>query len=125
MKNEVSIATKMDKIAMINNETLKLKTIGFDIQNEINSMNEEIRKGEKIMEQVYINLKDLGECYLKDYLDKEFNRDLISVKDLLGTIEDLIDEKEGLEEQIENIEKINNQDEPDYDYYEEWKLSQN
>lgn len=77
------------------------------------------------MEQVYINLKDLGECYLKDYLDKEFNRDLISVKDLLGTIEDLIDEKEGLEEQIENIEKINNQDEPDYDYYEEWKLSQN
>ena len=36
-----------NKIAMINNETLKLKTIGFDIQNEINSMNEEIRKGNK------------------------------------------------------------------------------
>lgn len=77
------------------------------------------------MEQVYINLKDLGECYLKDYLDKEFNRDLITVQDLLATIEDLIDEKEELEEQLEKIENINNQDEPDYDYYEEWKLSQN
>ena len=77
------------------------------------------------MEQVYINLKNLGECYLKDYLDKEFNRDLISVQDLLATIEDLIDEKEGLEEQLEKIENVNNQDEPDYDYYEEWKLSQN
>lgn len=77
------------------------------------------------MEQVYINLKDLGECYLKDYLDKEFNRDLITVQDLLATIEDLIDEKKGLEEQLEKIENINNQDEPDYDYYEEWKLSQN
>ena len=48
-----------NKIAMINNETLKLKTIGFDIQNEINSMNEEIRKGNKAISDKQKEIENL------------------------------------------------------------------
>ena len=48
-----------NKIAIINNETLKLKTIGFDIQNEINSMNEEIRKGNKAISDKQKEIENL------------------------------------------------------------------
>ena len=48
-----------NKIAMINNETLKLKTIGFDIQNQINSMNEEIRKGNKAISDKQKEIENL------------------------------------------------------------------
>ena len=48
-----------NKIAMVNNETLKLKTIGFDIQNEINSMNEEIRKGNKAISDKQKEIENL------------------------------------------------------------------
>jgi uncharacterized protein YukE len=48
-----------NKIAMINNETLKIKTISFDIQNEINSMNEEIRKGNKAISDKQKEIENL------------------------------------------------------------------
>ena len=44
-KNEIN--NFQNKIADLNNETLKLKTLGFNIQNDIDLMNEEIRKGNK------------------------------------------------------------------------------
>lgn len=57
------------------------------------------------MNEVYINIKDFGEGWLGRYLEKKFNRDLISVDDLLGLIEDLSSDVEELEDRIRDLEE--------------------
>lgn len=57
------------------------------------------------MKEVYVNIKDLGECYLKDYLEKEFKKDLISVDELLTLTESLIADVDELKEKFEDLER--------------------
>ena len=57
------------------------------------------------MEQVYIVIKDMNECFLKHYLEKRFKKDLISIDELLGLTEDLIGEVDSLEEQLEDLKQ--------------------
>ena len=42
------------------------------------------------MDQIYINIKDFRDCYFKDYLNKRFNKDLVSVDELIDLAEDLV-----------------------------------
>lgn len=57
------------------------------------------------MKEVYINIKDFGDLYIRKYLEQEFNKDLISVEELVATIEDLISEVESYKEKYEELEK--------------------
>ena len=57
------------------------------------------------MDQLYINIKDFNECFLKDYLQKEFKKDLISIDELLGLTENLISEVEHLQEEYKDLEQ--------------------
>ena len=57
------------------------------------------------MEQVYINIKDMNECFTKRYLQDEFKKDLVSVDELIGLIEDLKGEYDYLEEQYEDLKR--------------------
>lgn len=57
------------------------------------------------MEEVYINIKDLNECFLKKYLDKKFKKDLISIDELLTLTEDLISDVEELEDKVRDLEQ--------------------
>lgn len=52
------------------------------------------------MKEVYIKTSDLNE-----WVSKYFNKDLISIEDLIGVIEDLDSEIENLKEKIEDIEQ--------------------
>ena len=55
------------------------------------------------MEEVYINIKDMNECYFKKYLQKKFNKDLLSINELLGLAEELLDEIEEKQEKYDNL----------------------
>ena len=66
------------------------------------------------MENVYINLKEQNDLYIWNWLRKKHQKDLISVDDLIGDIEDLISENESLHEQLEDKEY-------ERDYYQEYK----
>lgn len=57
------------------------------------------------MEEVYINIKDLNECFLKKYLEKTFKKDLISINELLGLTEDLISEVEYLQDEYRDLQQ--------------------
>lgn len=57
------------------------------------------------MDQLYINLKDMNECFTKRYLQDEFKKDLVSVDELIGLIEDLKGEYDYLEEQYEDLKR--------------------
>ena len=57
------------------------------------------------MNEVYINIKEFNEDWIGKYLAKKFNKDLISVDNLLGLIEELADDVEYLEDKIRDMEK--------------------
>lgn len=57
------------------------------------------------MKELYINIKDLNESYTKDYFEKKFKKDLVSVDELISLIEDLISEKDELQEKLEYLEQ--------------------
>ena len=57
------------------------------------------------MEQVYINLKDMNECFTKRYLQETFKKDLVSVDELIGLIEDLKGDYDEAQEKIEDLEQ--------------------
>lgn len=57
------------------------------------------------MDQVYINIKDMNECYTKRYLQEKFKKDLVSVDELIGLIEDLKGDYDEAQEKIEDLEQ--------------------
>ena len=57
------------------------------------------------MNEVYINIKEFSEDWIGKYLAKKFNKDLVSVDNLLCLIEELASDKEYLEEKIEDMQK--------------------
>ena len=57
------------------------------------------------MKEVYINIKDLGDCYLKRYLDEKFKKDLISIDDLLTLTEDVIYDLENLKDEHRELQQ--------------------
>lgn len=57
------------------------------------------------MNEVYININELNECWLSKYLEKKFKRDLISIDDLLTLIEDLSSDVEELEDKVRDLEQ--------------------
>ena len=57
------------------------------------------------MEQVYINLKDMNECFTKRYLQETLKKDLVSVNELIGLIEDLKGDYDVLQEKYEDLEQ--------------------
>lgn len=57
------------------------------------------------MNQVYINIKDMNECYTKRYLQEKFKKDLVSVDELIGLIEDLKGDYDEAQEKIEDLEQ--------------------
>lgn len=58
------------------------------------------------MNEVYINIKDFGELFIGKFLTNKHNKDLITIDELIGDIEDLISENQHLEERIEELEEI-------------------
>lgn len=65
------------------------------------------------MNEVYINIKEFGEnSWLREFLYQRLNKELVSVDDLLGVIEDLKIEKEIVEEKLEDL-----QEDIDCNYY--------
>ena len=57
------------------------------------------------MKEVYINIKDLEGLYIADYLYKQTKKDLISIEELIGILEDEVAEKEVWQEKYEDLEK--------------------
>lgn len=57
------------------------------------------------MEQLYINVKEMKEGFLKRYLQERFNKDLVSVDELIGLIEELKDDNDALQEKYEDLEQ--------------------
>ena len=58
------------------------------------------------MNEIYINIKDFGDnSWLGKYLFKKFNKDLISVDNLLDLIEDLKCDVEYLEDKVREMEQ--------------------
>ena len=57
------------------------------------------------MNQVYINIKDMNECYTKRYLQEKFKKDLVSVDELICLIEDLKGDYDEAQEKIEDLEQ--------------------
>ena len=57
------------------------------------------------MDQIYINIKDLGDCYLKKYLEEKFKKDLVSVDDLLTLTEDVIYDLENLKDEYRDLQQ--------------------
>lgn len=57
------------------------------------------------MKELYINIKDFNESYTKDYFEKKFKKDLVSVDELICLIEDLISKVEELEEKVEDLQQ--------------------
>lgn len=57
------------------------------------------------MEQIYINIKDMNECYTKRYLQETFKKDLVSISELIGLIEDLKGDYDSLEEQYDDLKQ--------------------
>lgn len=57
------------------------------------------------MNEVYINIKDFGELFIGKYLTKKFNKDLISIEELISVLEDEIAEREHWKEKYEDLEQ--------------------
>lgn len=57
------------------------------------------------MNQVYINIKDMNECYLKRYLQEQFKKDIVSIDEILGLLEDLKGDYDSLEEEFEDFKQ--------------------
>ena len=57
------------------------------------------------MEEVYINIKDMNECHFKKYLQQKFNKDLLSINELLGLAEELLDEIEENQEKYDDLQQ--------------------
>lgn len=57
------------------------------------------------MNEVYIDMRKENK-----WISKYFDKDLVSVEDLLRVIEDLDDEVENLKEQIEDIQQSDEED---------------
>ena len=57
------------------------------------------------MDQIYINIKDMNECYLKRYLQEQFKKDIVSIDEILGLLEDLKGDYDSLEEEFENFKQ--------------------
>ena len=57
------------------------------------------------MNQIYINIKDMSECYLKKYLQEQLKKDIVSIDEILGLLEDLKGDYDSLEEEFEDFKK--------------------
>lgn len=57
------------------------------------------------MNEVYINIKNMNECYIKRYMENQFKKDLVSVEEIISLLEDLKGEYDELEEQFEDFKK--------------------
>lgn len=57
------------------------------------------------MDQIYINIKDMNECYLKRYLQEQFKKDIVSIDEILGLLEDLKGDYDSLEEEFEGFKE--------------------
>ncbi|MEE3344284.1 MAG: hypothetical protein VZS44_09360 [Bacilli bacterium] len=57
------------------------------------------------MKEVYINIKDFGELFIGKYLYENIGKDIISIEELIGILEDEIAEKEVWQEKYEDLEK--------------------
>lgn len=51
-----------------------------------------------------IDLNNMNECYTKRYLKEKIGKDNITTDELIGLIEELIADKEELEEKYEDLE---------------------
>jgi len=72
------------------------------------------------MKEVYINIKEFGDnSWLGKFLYQRTNKDLVSVDDLLGIIEDLKIEKEIVEEKLQDL-----QEDIDCNYYKAIPVSE-
>ena len=56
------------------------------------------------MKEVYINLKEQGDCFIWRYLQEKCKSDLVSIDDLIWVIEELIADNEKLQEEFEDLE---------------------
>lgn len=57
------------------------------------------------MNQIYINIKDMNECYFKRYLQEQFKKDIVSIDEILGLLEDLKGDYDSLEEKFEDFKQ--------------------
>jgi len=57
------------------------------------------------MDQIYININDMIECYTKRYLKEHFKKDLVSIEELISLIEDLKGDYDSAQEKIEDLEQ--------------------
>lgn len=57
------------------------------------------------MKEVYINIKDFGELFIGKYLYENTGKDIISIEELIGILEDEIAEKEVWQKKYEDLEK--------------------
>ena len=55
------------------------------------------------MENVLIDIRQYEKYHVGRYLQKEFKKDLVSVEDLIGTIEELLADNEHLLEKYEDL----------------------
>ena len=57
------------------------------------------------MNEVYINIKNMNECYIKRYMQDQFKKDLVSIEEIIALLEDLKGDYDELEEKFEDLQQ--------------------
>lgn len=55
------------------------------------------------MENIFVDIRQYEKYHVGRYLQEEFKKDLISIDDLIGTIEELLADKEHWKEKYEDL----------------------